>query len=128
MSYFGLKRRKPEPMGIREEVQVRCNGHLSWVRGWECAVINKKSAHECFGKTEAAHVRTGTDGGTSLKPGDNFTIPLCAAAHREQHAIGEPAFERMYGIDMKKIAAHLWKISPHGKAYRREQDNRRDGC
>lgn len=108
-----LKRRKPEPMGTRESVQIRSPGHLAWVRGFECSVINRRAAHECFGRSEAAHVRTGTDGGTGLKPGDNWVIPLCSEAHREQHQIGEAAFERLYGIDMKAIASALWKRSPH---------------
>lgn len=33
-----------------------------------------------------------TDGGTSLKPSDNYTVPLCHKCHQEQHQIGELAF------------------------------------
>ena len=33
-----------------------------------------------------------TDGGTSLKPSDNYTVPLCHKCHQEQHRIGELAF------------------------------------
>ena len=115
------KRRKAEPMGVREEPQIRCDGHLKWVRGFQCAVIDKRSAHECFGKIEAAHVRTGTDGGMGVKPSDCFVIPLCSAAHREQHNVGEAEFERIYGISMRKIADQLWRKSPHRLTYERDR-------
>lgn len=59
-----------------------------------------------------------------MKPGDEWTIPGCSGAHRYQHQIGEPAFERAYGIDMKAIAEMLWGISPHGKKYRLQQGER----
>lgn len=108
-----LKRRKPEPMNVREAPQIRCPSHLAWVRGFQCSVIDKRSAHECFGKIEAAHVRTGTDGGMGVKPSDCFVIPLCSAAHREQHQVGEAEFERIYGISMRRIADQLWRKSPH---------------
>lgn len=62
---------------------------------------------------EAAHVRIGTDGGIGLKPGDQWTIPLCSMHHRKQHRIGESTFERIYNIDMKVIAYQLARKSPH---------------
>lgn len=48
-----------------------------------------------------------------MKPGDEWTIPLCTRHHAEQHRIGEPAFERLYNINMKEIAAALARKSPH---------------
>lgn len=104
-----LKRRKPPKMGVRQEPQIRRAGHLRWIRGFECSVKN----HECVGKIEAAHVRSGTDGGTSVKPGDNWAIPLCTAHHRTQHTVGEFRFEAHYRIDMRQIAQDLWRRSPH---------------
>nr|WP_140393855.1 putative HNHc nuclease [Nitrospira cf. moscoviensis SBR1015] len=71
----------------------------------------------CSGGIECAHVRTGTDGGASLKPGDNWTLPLCRVHHAEQHQIGESAFERKYKINMKAIASELWQKSPHRRKY-----------
>lgn len=90
---------------------LRSPGHLAWIRGHECSVTAPGALHA--GRIEACHVRTGTDGGTSLKPSDNFTLPLCALHHKIQHDIGEPAFERDYEIDMKQVAAALWQRSPH---------------
>lgn len=115
-----LKRRKPQKMGLREAPQIRSEKHKQWVRGHECAIAGR-NGHVCSGKIEAAHVRTGTDGGLNVKPGDNWTIPLCGEAHiRTQHRLGERLFEVTYGINMKAIAEQLWKASPHGKKYRME--------
>lgn len=106
------RRRKPEPLGVREAPQIRCPAHLAWIRGHECAVSGNRG-HICEGKIEAAHVRTGTDGGMSVKPSDTWSIPLCGDAHRWQHQIGEKAFETYYGISMRKIAEALAAKSPH---------------
>ena len=104
------KRRRPERMGVKDAPQIRSAGHLRWIRGFECSVGNSVCKHH---QIEAAHVRIGTDGGASLKPGDNWTIPLCAYHHAQQHRVGETSFETAYKIDMKQIAAALWKLSPH---------------
>lgn len=105
------KKRKRERFGTRETTQVRCPGHLQFVRLHECSISGH--LHACFGRIEAAHCRLGTDGGMGVKPSDTWTIPLCTGAHAEQHRIGEAAFERKYGIDMKKIATDLARTSPH---------------
>jgi len=116
------KRRKRPKMGLREEARIRCLGHLKWLRGFVCAIGPvhcvvprrlEKPWLECGGKVQAAHVRTGTDGAMGEKPSDCWAIPLCAVHHREQHDIGEPAFEKRYGFDMKAVARELWKVSPH---------------
>lgn len=103
-------RRKHKALGLRSEPQIRNASHMKFVRGFECVIAGK---HECYGKIEAHHVRTGTDGGTSLKPGDNWCIPACSAAHREIHDHGELTFEMRRGVDLKAIAAALWRRSPH---------------
>ena len=102
------KHQRTKPLPER----VRCPGHLAWVRGHECAVIGRRG-HKCGGPMQAAHARVGTDGAGSVKPGDNWTIPLCAIAHQHQHFLGETSFEQTFGIDMKRIAAALWDRSPH---------------
>ena len=105
------KRRKPPKMGLREPSKIRCTGHLRWIRQHFCAVKNV-NGHVCRGRIEAAHVRSGTDGGVGRKPSDIWAIPLCASAHRDQHSVGEARFERAFGIDMKAIAEGLARISP----------------
>ena len=105
-----LKKRKRPKMGIRKAPQIRCPSHLAWIRQHCCAIALR---HDCEGSIEAAHVRAGTDGGLGVKPSDIYTIALCREAHREQHQIGEPAFERKYSINMKKLAEMYAKKSPH---------------
>ena len=137
------KRRTREKMGVRHSSVIRCQGHLAFVRNRMCAINGKTYwgkvppesdwakldpnmdavyEHDCSNRIEAAHVRIGTDGGIGMKPSDCWTIPLCSSAHREQHKIGEAPFEKRYGIDMKKIAADLWRISPHGIKYRKARE------
>jgi len=103
------RRRKAPKLGVRDRPQVRCPQHLQWVRGHECAVANTN----CEGRIQAAHVRKGTDGCLQVKPSDYWAIPLCAFHHKLQHDRGESSFQQGHGIDMKSIAEHLAKRSPH---------------
>ena len=110
------KRRRRPKMNVREPSVIRCPAHLKWVRGHYC-VVKGIDDHVCEGKVEAAHVRSGTDGGIGKKPSDIWAIPLCCDAHRYQHAIGEVRFEREFGIDMKSVALVLQERSPHRKKW-----------
>lgn len=100
--------REPKP-GMPK--RIRSPAHTAWVRSHACCVPG------CTRRPiEAAHVRTGTDGGTGMKPGDQWTISLCGGPeghHTEQHRIGEPEFERRHGIDMKALAREFAQRSPH---------------
>jgi hypothetical protein len=58
-------------------------------------------------------VRIGTDGGMAMKPSDKWIISLCASHHREQHQIGEEAFERLYSVDLISLAKEFARRSPH---------------
>ena len=98
-----MKRRKHSKQSV-----IRSPGHLTWVRGHACAVPGCVSP-----LIEAAHVRHGTDGGTAMKPGDNWAIPLCSHHHAEQHRRGGNLFDKDHGINSKDIAAALWQKSPH---------------
>lgn len=91
--------------------RLRSPGHLKWIRGFECYAATTR----CTSRIEAAHVRTGTDGGTGLKPSDCWAIPLCDHHHKQQHSMGERAFEKEYMLDMKEVAQALWQRSPHRK-------------
>lgn len=113
------KRRKAKKFGTDRGGPIRCREHLQWVRGHECVI----SEYLCFeDRIQAAHVRTGTDGGTGMKPSDCYAIPLCGFHHRLQHEIGEAAFEKEYRIDMKSLAREMWARSPAGIRYRREHE------
>lgn len=96
------------------EKRFRCPSHLRWVRQHACCVPG------CDRRPiEAAHVRTGTGGGTGLKPDDTWVISLCSHCHRHQHQVGERAFERETGIDMKALAAEFAAKSPHRSKFPR---------
>lgn len=84
-----------------------CPAHRAWVRKHHCSVPDCKLL-----PIECAHVRRGTDGGTGLKPSDRWTISLCAGHHRQQHDIGEQAFEHRHGIDLSALAEEFWRRSP----------------
>lgn len=107
-----LTRRKPARMGLRQEPQIRCEAHLKWVRGFACLIAGMPG-HDCEGRIEAAHVRTGTDGGLLVKPSDIWAVPLCSSGHALQHQIGEQAFEARFKVDMKAKARLLARTSPH---------------
>ena len=104
-----LPRMLPKPK--RRDNRIRSQAHLKWVRRHGCCVPCCPEH-----RIEAAHVRNGTDGGTSLKPGDDNVIALCWWHHRQQHEIGEAAFEKFYQIDMKALAREFWQRSPHRRA------------
>jgi hypothetical protein len=83
-----------------------------WVaEGHQCS-IKGVSDHKCGPWREQqppaidfAHIGTG---GKGLKASDRDGIPLCRAAHMEQHAIGWNRFAIKYDIDPRAIAADLW--------------------
>lgn len=91
----------------RADVQRRSPAHRAWVRGFACCACGSTAAIEC------AHVRSGTDGGTGIKPSDVWCISLCRDCHARQHVVGEPAFEREHRIDMKALAREFLAKSPH---------------
>jgi hypothetical protein len=79
--------------------------HLAFVRLLPCVACGKAAP------SDAAHVRTGTDGGTGIKPGDRYAVPLCAACHAKQHRVGELTFWSALRIDPVNVALRLWTIS-----------------
>ena len=112
-----IRKKPPVRSGILRAPKREFPRHRAFIRRHACSVPG------CENRTiECAHVRTGTDGGTSLKPHDRWTLPLCGPGfvngeaveghHREQHRLGEASFEKKYGIDMKEIAKEFAKRSP----------------
>jgi hypothetical protein len=85
-----------------------CAAHCAWVRRHRCSVAGCRQL-----PIECAHVRGGTDGGVGLKPSDKWTISLCRLHHREQHDIGEPAFEAEYDLHLRELASEFAARSPH---------------
>jgi hypothetical protein len=94
-----VMRSKPKP-NLRRPAQ-----HLAFVRQLPCVACGKAAP------SEAAHVRTATDGGIGVKPGDRYAVPLCAACHAKRHRIGELTFWSGLRIDPLNVALRLWTIS-----------------
>jgi hypothetical protein len=84
--------------------------HLTFVRQLPCVACGKAAP------SEAAHVRTGTDGGVGVKPGDRYAVPLCTVCHAKQHRIGELSFWSELRIDPVSVSLRLWTISADIKA------------
>lgn len=105
------KRRERQRSGIQRAPRRVWPRHERWIRSLTCSVLACPSAVELI-PIECAHVRTGTDGGTSIKPSSWWTLPLCRECHHIQHHIGEAEFEKRNAIDMKRIALALAKQSP----------------
>jgi hypothetical protein len=82
-----ITRAKKKP-NSRRQVQ-----HLVFIRQLPCVACGKAAP------SEAAHVRTGTESGFGMKPGDRYAVPLCAACHVKQHRIGELSFWSALHID-----------------------------
>lgn len=122
MNYFPARRatKRPPMQAPKAGGPVRCESHLQWVRGLTCVCADIDPTG-CGGKVRACHVRRGTDGGTSMKPGDNWTFAACDEHHGEQHRLGETSFEGKYRLRLKQIAETTWRRSPHRIPYERKQ-------
>lgn len=57
--------------------------YLKFVRGHACCICGASSDHAHH------YAKRHGGGGTSIKPHDSYTVPLCAAHHYDVHANGE---------------------------------------
>jgi hypothetical protein len=100
---------KDLPVHARKPNLRLARQHQKFINALPCVSCGAPPPSEC------AHVRTGTDGGTSLKPSDRFTVPLCTTCHltgkRSQHEVGELRFWARLRIDPLDVAQRLWTIS-----------------
>lgn len=84
--------------------------HLAAIRQLPCVVCQRIPV-------EAAHIRTPAirhgkrPTGTSEKPSDKWTLPLCSHHHREQHSMNELWFYDQNDIDPFVLAMGLWTAS-----------------
>jgi hypothetical protein len=83
--------------------------HLRFIRTLPCVVCTNPIC------TEAAHVKMSAPGkrnvGIGEKAHDQWTVPLCSACHRKQHAWGEVGFWRTVYIDAIALARELFAVS-----------------
>ena len=94
-----VARGKPKP-DLRRRAQ-----HLAFVRQLPCVACGKAAP------SEAAHLRSGSDGGAGMKPSDRYSVSLCASCHALQHEFGELTFWSTLRIDPLNAALRLWAIS-----------------
>ena len=90
---------------IPEPKRIRSKEHLRFVASQPCVICGRTPSH-------AHHIRYAQPKGLALKVSDEFTVPLCAIHHSENHATGD---ERRWWhgreIDPLAVAASLWRES-----------------
>jgi hypothetical protein len=90
---------------IAEPKRVRSKEHLRFVAAQPCVICGRTPAH-------AHHVRYAQPRGLALKVSDEFTVPLCAIHHSENHSTGdERRWWQERKIDPLVVAAELWRKS-----------------
>jgi len=87
---------------IGEPKRIRSKEHLRFVAQQPCLICGRKPSH-------AHHVRHAQPRGLALKVSDEFTVPLCATHHSQNHQTGD---ERRWWeekkIDPLAVARDLW--------------------
>jgi DNA recombination protein Rad52 len=90
---------------IGEPKRIRSKEHLRFVAQQPCLICGRKPSH-------AHHVRYAQPRGLGLKVSDEFTVPLCATHHSENHQTGdEPRWWEQQRIDPIEVARDLWNVS-----------------
>jgi hypothetical protein len=88
---------------ISEPKRIRSKDHLRFVASQPCVICGRRPSH-------AHHIRYAQPKGLALKVSDEFTVPLCAIHHSENHATGdERRWWRERKIDPLAIAHSLWR-------------------
>jgi hypothetical protein len=92
-------------LAISEPKRIRSKDHLRYVASKSCLVCGRTPSH-------AHHVRFAQSRGVGLKVSDEFTVPLCAIHHSENHSTGdERKWWQERKIDPLGIAHELWRAS-----------------
>ena len=101
-----LRRRiEKSVLALPEPHRVRDKEHLRYVASQPCLLCSAIPS-------DAHHVRFAQPRAMGRKVGDEFTVPLCRAHHRELHHSGnEAAWWHDMGIDPIDIAQQLWAES-----------------
>jgi DNA recombination protein Rad52 len=87
---------------ISEPKRIRSKEHLRFVAQQPCLICGRTPSH-------AHHIRYAQPRGLALKVSDEFTVPLCAIHHAENHRTGkERRWWEERKIDPLAVAAQLW--------------------
>ena len=79
--------------------------HLRFVAEQPCLVCGRSPSH-------AHHIRYAQPRGLGLKVSDEFTVPLCAIHHSENHTTGnERQWWQEHNLDPLPVAHRLWQKS-----------------
>ena len=90
---------------ISEPKRFRCKEHLCFVAEQPCLVCGRLPSH-------AHHIRYAQPKGLGLKVSDEFTVPLCAIHHSENHTTGdERRWWQERNLDPLPVAHRLWQNS-----------------
>jgi hypothetical protein len=90
---------------IGEAKRHRSKQHLQFVAQQPCLVCGRTPSH-------AHHIRYAQPKGLALKVSDEFTVPLCAIHHSENHSTrDERRWWEAHNIDPLEIARGLWEVS-----------------
>jgi Rad52/22 family double-strand break repair protein len=88
--------------------RIRSKEHLRFVAEQPCLICGRSPSH-------AHHIRYAQPRGLGLKVSDEFTVPLCAIHHSENHATGdERHWWQKHGLDPLSVARRLWQESHFG--------------
>jgi hypothetical protein len=90
---------------ISEPKRIRSKEHLRYVAEQPCLICGRSPSH-------AHHIRFAQSRGLGLKVSDEFTVPLCAIYHQQNHAKGnERLWWQDHKIDPLAVATRLWRAS-----------------
>jgi Rad52/22 family double-strand break repair protein len=90
---------------LSEPKRLRSKDHLRFVAHQPCLICGRRPS-------QAHHVRYAQPRGLRLKVSDEFTVPLCAIHHTENHTTGdERRWWRERNIDPLPVAEQLWRQS-----------------
>ena len=92
-------------LAFGEVKRVRSKAHLKFVARQACLICGRAPSH-------AHHLRYAQPKGIGLKVSDEFTVPLCAIHHQENHATGnERQWWQERNVEPLAIAQRLWEES-----------------
>ena len=90
---------------ISEPKRHRSKEHLRSVAEQPCLICGRSPSH-------AHHIRYAQPRGLGLKVSDEFTVPLCAIHHSENHTTGdEKRWWQKHNLDPLPVARRLWQKS-----------------
>jgi hypothetical protein len=93
---------------ISEPKRHRSKEHLRFVARQPCLICGRTPSH-------AHHVRFAQSRGLGLKVSDEFTVPLCAIHHSQNHQTGnEKQWWEDRKLDPLAVAQELWQLHLNG--------------